>query len=138
MSAMETASETTAPLAGRQHAHRSSVSNGTRLFAVAGLDGRTQTARRFRDLIEVWTLDLGGAELLSEGQRQLIRRAASLSIMAEAAEADLARDMDMDVNTYGMVCDRLRRIIESLGIERKARDVTPSLTSYLQSKAGQP
>jgi hypothetical protein len=36
--------------------------------------------------------------------------------MAEAAEADLARDMDMDVNTYGMVCDRLRRIIESLGI----------------------
>jgi hypothetical protein len=115
--------ETTAPLGNRQRAHRSSVSNGTRLFAVAGLDGRTQTARRFRDLIEVWTLDLGGADMLSEGQRQLIRRAASLSIMAEAAEADLARDMDMDVNTYGMVCDRLRRIVESLGIERVARPI---------------
>jgi hypothetical protein len=89
--------------------HRSSVTNGSRLFAVAGLDGRTQTARRFRDLIEIWTNDLGGPELLSEGQRQLIRRAASLSIMAESIEADLARDMAFDT-VYGTVCDRLRRI----------------------------
>jgi hypothetical protein len=59
---------------------------------VAGLDGRTQTARRFRDLVEEISNDLGGPSVLSEGQRQLIRRAASLSIMAEAIEADMARD----------------------------------------------
>jgi hypothetical protein len=46
---------------------------------------------------------------------------------ADHAEADLARDTDMDVNTYGMVCDRLRRIIESLGIERKAREAAGAL-----------
>ena len=100
----------TRPIDRSQLAHRSSVTNGSRLFAVAGLDGRTQTARRFRDLIEIWTNDLGGPELLSEGQRQLIRRAASLSIMAESIEADLARDMAFDVTVYGTVCDRLRRI----------------------------
>jgi hypothetical protein len=52
--------------AGRQRAHRSSVSNGSRLFAVAGLDGRCQTARRFRDLVEIMTLDLGGPDHPSE------------------------------------------------------------------------
>jgi hypothetical protein len=116
----------TRPIDRSKLAHRSSVTNGSRLFAVAGLDGRTQTARRFRDLIEIWTNDLGGPELLSEGQRQLIRRAASLSIMAESIEADLARDMAFDVTVYGTVCDRLRRICESLGLERKIKDVSPS------------
>jgi hypothetical protein len=118
--------EISEPLVGRQRAHRSSVSNGSRLFAVAGLDGRSQTARRFRDLVEIWTSDLGGPDLLSEGQRQLIRRAASLSIMAEAIEADLARDLAFDVNNYGIVVDRLRRIVETLGLERKAKDVSTS------------
>ncbi len=106
------------------------------MFAVAGLDGRSQTARRFRDLIEIWTSDLGGADRLSEGQRQLIRRAASLSIMAEAIEADLARDLDCDVTVYGTVCDRLRRIVETLGLERKTRDAAIDLKSYLAAKAG--
>jgi hypothetical protein len=41
--------ETTPHVASRQRAHRSAVSNGTRLFCVDGLDGRSQTARRFRD-----------------------------------------------------------------------------------------
>jgi hypothetical protein len=123
----------TTPIAARHLTHRSSVSNGSRLFAVAGLDGRTQTARRFRDLIEIWTNDLGGPDLLGEGQRQLIRRAASLSIMAESIEADLARDMDFDVSVYGTVCDRLRRICETLGLERTARTVNDGanvLTDY--------
>jgi hypothetical protein len=99
------------------------VSNGSRLFAIAGLDGRTQTARRFRDLVEAVTGDLGGADILSEAQRQLIRRASALSIMAEAVEADLVRDLGLDINNYGMICDRLRRILESLGLARVARPV---------------
>jgi hypothetical protein len=117
-----------ADIAGRQRAHRSSVSNGSRLFAIAGLDGRTQTARRFRDLVEAVTADLGGADILSEAQRQLIRRASALSIMAEAVEADLVRDLGLDINNYGMICDRLRRILESLGLARVARPVNDDAT----------
>jgi hypothetical protein len=124
--------ETVTPLGPKQRAHRSSVSNGSRLFAVAGLDGRTQTARRFRDLIEEISNDLGGSDLLSEGQRQLIRRAASLSIMAESIEADLARDLAFDVNVYGCIADRLRRLFETLGLQRVARTV--NLRSYLDSE----
>ena len=115
--------QTTQPVASRQRAHRSAVSNGTRLFCVDGLDGRTQTARRFRDLVEVIGNDLGGADRLSEGQKQLIRRAATLSTMAESVEADMVRDMAFDVLVYGTVGDRLRRILESLGLERVPKDV---------------
>src|ERR1700694_4233123 len=92
----ETAAETIAPLASRQRAHRSAVSNGTRLFCVDGLDGRSQTARRFRDLVEAIGNDLGGVDHLSEGQKQRIRRAATLSIMAEAMEADAVRNLAFD------------------------------------------
>src|ERR1700737_2830885 len=85
--------ESIPPVASRQRAHRSAVSNGTRLFCVDGLDGRSQTARRFRDLVETIGNDLGGVDHLSEGQKQLIRRAATLSIMAEAMEADAVRNL---------------------------------------------
>ena len=59
---MENAAETIAPVASRQRAHRSAVSNGTKLFCVDGLDGRSQPARRFRDLVET-SQDLGGRHL---------------------------------------------------------------------------
>jgi hypothetical protein len=127
--------ETTSPAARRKREGRSSVSNGTKLFSVDGLDGRSQTVRRFRDLVETMTFDLGGADLLSEFQRQLIRRAAALSVMAEAVEADLVRDRPFAIVDYGTVCDRLRRLCETLGIERKSRDVTPTLSQYLSAKS---
>ena len=127
---METATDT-APIASHQRAHRSSVSNGSRLFAVAGVDGRSLTARRFRDLIEEISNDLGGPAVLSEGQRQLIRRAASLSIMAESIEADMARDMAFDVTVYGTIADRLRRLFETLGLERRAKPVNDGSNALL-------
>jgi hypothetical protein len=125
----------TAPVAGRQRAHRSAVSNGTRLFCVAGLDGRSQTAMRFRDLVETMSNDLGGSDRLSEGQRQLIRRAATLSIMSESVEADFIRNLAFDSEAYGVLCDRLGRCLQRLSLERVSRDVTPSLQSYLAAKA---
>jgi hypothetical protein len=86
--------------------------------------------RRFRDLVETMTFDLGGADLLSEFQRQLIRRAAALSVMAEAVEADLVRDRPFAIVDYGT-----RRLCETLGIERKSHDVTPTLSQYLSAKS---
>ena len=97
-----------------QRRHRSAVSNGRKLFAVAGLDGRAQTARRFRDLYEVICKDMGGE--LKEGQRQLARRAATLSVLSEAMEADIVRDMPFDADAYGVLCDRLGRCLSRPGL----------------------
>jgi hypothetical protein len=85
---------------------RRCVSNGTRLFSV-GLDGRSSLSRRFRDIVADIASDLGGYDQLSEIQRQLVRRIASLAMMAEAIEADLVGSRDIDVERYGQLCDRI-------------------------------
>jgi hypothetical protein len=112
---------------------RSPAANGSKLLPLT--DGRSSTARRFRDLIEDISADLGGAAHLSEGQRQLVRRAAMLSAESERMEALAARgEAEFDIDLYGMLCDRLGRLFGRLGLERKSRDVTPDLQSYLAAK----
>jgi hypothetical protein len=53
------------------------VANGSKLLPLT--DGRSATARRFRDLVEDICGDLGGAAHLSEGQRQERERHAGTS-----------------------------------------------------------
>jgi hypothetical protein len=43
--------------------------------------------------------------------------------MAEAIEADLVGEKDIDVDRYGAICDRLGRVAQRLGLSRLARDV---------------
>jgi hypothetical protein len=64
---------------------RSRVSNGSALFVVG--KGTSAFARRFADILGEIVNDLGGPDQLSEGQRQLARRAASLSLACERLEA---------------------------------------------------
>jgi hypothetical protein len=120
---META-ETIAPVESRLLKHRSALTNGNRLFVLEGnADGRSASYRRFKDVLEQILADLGGAEILSEGQRQLCRRAATLSIMAESMECDAVGNKPFDVDLYGQLTDRLGRCLARLGLERVARPV---------------
>ena len=112
---------------------RSRVSNGREL--VAGCDGRSAQARRYRDLMAEMISDLGGPDGLSEGQRQLVRRAAGLSVQAEAVEAAIIGGEDIDLGQYVTASNCLRRVLESLGLRRVAKDVTPDLASYLRARA---
>jgi hypothetical protein len=50
-------------------------------------------------------------------------------------EGQLSLGRVADLDLYNRLSGNLRRILESLGLERKARDVTPTLQSYLQAKA---
>jgi len=113
-------------LARRKPEARSRVGNGKVLLPL--VDGRSCTARRFKDLVEDISSDLGGLEHLSEGQKQLIRRAAMLSAESERMEALAARgEADFNIELYGMICDRLGRLFGRLGLERKTRGVGPTL-----------
>jgi hypothetical protein len=118
----------------RHRMGRSSVSNGKRLFSGdEGLDGRSQAVRRFRDLIEDISGDLGGKATLSEGQRQLIRRAAMLSAECERQEALAARgEAEFNCELYGTMCDRLGRLFGRLGLQRVARETILMRRSRLQ------
>jgi hypothetical protein len=39
-----------------------------------------------------------------------------------------------DIDLFGQLTDRLGRCLQRLGLERKPRDVTPDLRSYLAGK----
>jgi len=115
------------PLSAR--AGRSAVTNGKRLHVVP--PGDTAWARRFRDVLAEIVSDLGGADLLSEGQRQLARRCATISIACERLEGEAAAGEPINLELYGRLTDRLGRALQRLGLERKPRDVEPTLADYL-------
>src|SRR5690349_21488190 len=67
---------------------RSAVTSGRQLF-IAG-DPRSAWSRRFHDLVVGHVSDLGGADLLSEAQFSLIRRAAAIECELERLDARLS------------------------------------------------
>lgn len=63
---------------------KSRVSNGTKLFLTG--PQTTAASRRLGDVLRAIVADLGGPSNLSEAERQLARRAASLSVACERLE----------------------------------------------------
>lgn len=105
-----------------------------------GIDGRTSVARRFKDLLAQITNDLGGAEKLSTGQKQLARRCAMISVKCEKLESDMAADKEIDFVLYGVLTDRLGRTLQRLGLKRHAKDietVPPTPEAYFEFKRQQ-
>ena len=78
-------------------------------------------------LTELHVSDMGGAETLSEGQLSLCRRAATLEVSCEQIEATMSegRDTLELLDQYNRLSGNLRRILETIGLERKARVVDP-------------
>lgn len=123
---------------------RAKVSNGTVL--IDGVDRRSALYRRFRDLhntlaaevAEVTGLD--GPQSLSEVQRQFVRRAALLSVMAEHHEQVAISGAPSDPEYYIGICRELRRVLVQLGIRAKPQDddaeAASALDSYLNREAG--
>ncbi|WP_192355526.1 hypothetical protein [Mesorhizobium mediterraneum] len=102
---------------------RSRVTNGSAI--VPDADGRSTWVRRLRDLIAAHEEDLGGTESLTQAQRSIVRRAATLSVELERLEASFAMAgliSAQDLDAYQRASNSLRRLLESLGIEPKVKD----------------
>ena len=100
---------------------RSAVTNGRRLFVVG--DGNSAWSRRYRDLIAGHISDLGGATVLSESQTSLVRRASAIECELEQMEGRLSRGDNVDLDSFTRAASHLRRILETLGLERRPREV---------------
>jgi hypothetical protein len=98
-----------------------------------GVDGRTVIYRRFRDIASQIAVDQGGLEQLSEARLQLVRRFAATAVLAEQLEADLANGVEIDVERHALLCSTLTRLAQRIGIDRRAKNITPSLGDYLRS-----
>jgi hypothetical protein len=103
---------------------RSAVTNGRRLF-VEG-HGNSAWSRRYRDLIAGHVSDMGGRGQLSEAQISLIKRASAIELELEQSEGKLSMGQEIDLDQYTRAAGHLRRILETLGVERRAKDVTPN------------
>lgn len=108
----------TAPSPVTSKSNRSAVTNGKRLHVVR--PGDTAWARRFRDVLHEILSDITGPEGISEGQRQLARRAATICIACERMEGEVAAGGEINLEAYGQMTDRLGRAFYRLGLKRQS------------------
>jgi hypothetical protein len=98
-------------------------------------------ARRLRDLIELHIDDLGGIDAVSAAERSIVRRAATLTVELERLETTFAlagAALPQELDLYQRTAGNLRRLLEGLGLKRRAKDVTPDLRDYVATRAGEP
>lgn len=106
------------------------------LPGVGRVDGRTREAQHYGLLVADIAGDLGGLEDLSRAELELVRRAAGLAVLAGVAEAKLLAGDDIDVSELVAVGNAQRRILATLGLGRRTKDVVPDLQSWITSKEG--
>jgi hypothetical protein len=128
-------SVTSEDLADTKPTARSRVTNGCTL---PGVDGRSTWVRRLRDLMALHLSDLGGEQAVSEAEKSIVRRAATLTVELERLElrfATAGEATTADLDLYQRTSNSLRRLLEAVGLERRARNITPDLKSYVSLKA---
>ena len=110
----------------------SAITSGARLFMLGNRN--TPWARRYSDLVRLHAQDVGAGVDLSQAQQSLIRRAAAIEVELELMEGKLSMGEAVDLDIFTRSTSHLRRILETLGIERRSRDVTPDVDTYLTIK----
>ncbi len=127
---------TPSPRRRSKQATRSAVTNGTRWLL--GADGRSAWARRCRDL---YAGHLADAPDASVAEASILRRASVLETELEKLESRFALDgeaSDARLDLYGRTSSNLRRLLEAVGLQRRSRDITPTLAQYLEQRGNNP
>ncbi|MEI4484058.1 MULTISPECIES: hypothetical protein [unclassified Phyllobacterium] len=117
---------------------RSRVTNGKEILP--GVDGRTHWAKRFRDLISIHIDDLGGVANCSEAEKSIIRRACTLTVELERLEVRFAlagEASEGDLDLYSRLSNTLRRLLDVTGLQRRSRDITPTIDEYMRREAAE-
>jgi hypothetical protein len=112
------------PRVGGKNRQRSAITNGRLVIG----DGRSTWARRCRDLVQIHIADLGGESECSASEIALIKKACVLITETERREsvfAEAGRIDDAALLSYVTATNTIRRLLESLGLRRRPRNVTP-------------
>jgi hypothetical protein len=108
----------------RKDRQKSRITNGSSLLP--GVDGRNAWVRRCKDVLAEHIADLGGVDNVSAAERSIIRRACVLTVELERLEKSfaLAGEASADeIDLYQRTANSLRRLLEAVGLRRRARDV---------------
>jgi hypothetical protein len=108
------------------------VTNRSKL--ISGVDGRSSTARRYRDLITEYTnyvREHGGSLDLSPAELGMIRQAAAITLRAEQLQAAVVLDQPVLTDELVRLSSEARRILSSLRRRHPKKAPTLSLREHL-------
>jgi hypothetical protein len=111
--------------------HRASKAIKVRLLTRKSLDGRTRARKQFDSIANGIAADMGGEDYLSTVQRHLIEAFAGAAVHVHDLNARLLKGEPVDVLKHSQAISSMVRIAARIGINRVARDVTPTLQDYL-------
>lgn len=106
-----------------------------RLLTLSDLDGRTRAAQAARRLHDDLISDMGGEHHVSAGQMELAQRAAVMGALIEDIEARWLRGEKIPLHDYLAATNAQRRVLVTIGLERRARTVTQDPLAYAAAKA---
>jgi hypothetical protein len=72
---------------------------------------------------------------LATGERLLAQRACMIAVMSEDIESRWLLGEPVDAGMLCTLTNARRRVFETLGLQRRLRDTTPTLAAYLAIKA---
>lgn len=107
----------------------------TRLRTLADLDRRTKTARAAFELRDRIVADLGGVDHLSAMHMELVDNVCVMGAMLRDMAAGYLTGGPIDLAEFTTLANAQRRLLADLGLERRAKDVTPDLRDYMAQKA---
>jgi hypothetical protein len=117
----------------RPSRQKTRLRNGTSILP--GVDGRSSWVRRAKELIADHVNDLGGIDVVSAAERSIIRRACVLTVELERLEAKfaLAGEASLeDLDLYQRMTNTMRRALESVGLQRRPREINAGLGDLLR------
>jgi hypothetical protein len=103
-----------------------------RLLTLSSLDQRTVAAKQARETISAIETDLGGAENITTAKRQIIESAAVTSAMVADLGSRWLAGEQIDLGLFTTLSNSQRRLLESVGLEFRAKDITPSIDQIAQ------
>ena len=77
--------------------------------------------------------DLGGQDALSTAEKVLIQRCAMIATECERMEREALSGGTLDATVYSTLTGQLTRTLNSVGIKRLPKDVTPTLRDYIEA-----
>lgn len=114
---------------------RSVLPSKLRLRSIDDLDGRTTAARSAQELRKALSNDLGGPDSLSAMQLAILDNVCLLGAALGHLAASYLAGEGADLALYATLSNSQRRLLADLGLERRAKDITPPLRDYVRKQA---
>ena len=120
--------------AKRKRRHRRWAKDRTapQLLTRSELDGRTNAAKMFDSLASSITQDLGGYDELSTIERSLVEGFVGATIVMQSLNFKLALGQEIDLGQHAQACSAMVKIASRLGLQRRAKNIGPSLGDVLR------